>query len=139
MEDRNKFAYVLKCNPIPEIKPNDDGTGYTLPQRIASIRLNNVNDAVLNQLREVGKDKGIEDLIVIDEYKVADMVKRAKAYDLISMKQVDMWLVNHCDYKNYVRIRKNANIDTKVYCDDGAVVDMELTEDEFNELQEMQI
>lgn len=139
MEDRNKFAYVLKCNPIPDIKPNDDGTGYTLPQRIASIRLNNVNDAVLNQLREVGKDKGIEDLIVIDEYKVADMVRRAKAYDLIALKQVDMWLVNHCDYRNYIRIRKNANIDTKVYCDDGAVVDMELTEAEFDELKEMQM
>ena len=138
MEDRNKFAYVLKCNPIPDVKPSDDNT-TTLTQRIASIHLKNINDAVLNNLRQVGKEKGITDLIVIDEYKVADMVKRAKAYDLIALKQVDMWLVNHCDYRNYIRIRKQANIDTKVYCDDGAVVDMELTEDEFYGLKEMQI
>lgn len=138
MEDRNKFAYVLKCNPVVELKPTNEDH-FTIPQRIASIHLQNVNDAVLNELRQVGKDKGINDLIVIDEYKVMDMVKRAKAYDLIAMKQVDMWLVNHCDYENYIRIRKSAKIDTKVYCDDGAVIDTgELTEDEFYGLKEMQ-
>ena len=138
MEDRNKFAYVLKCTPVIELKAKDDEPFLSLPQRIASIRLQNINDHILKELRQVGIDKNINDLIAIDEHKVADMVRRAKAYDLITMKQVDMWLVNHCDYENYVRIRKSANIDNKVYCDDGAVIDMELTEDEFYELKEMQ-
>lgn len=79
-----------------------------------------------------------EILVLIDESKVANYVNVLKAYNLIINKEVDIWLLNNCDYDNYVRIRNQSLIDSKVYCDDGAIIDNQLTRDEFDFLKEIQ-
>lgn len=50
-----------------------------------------------------------------------------KILEILREKRVDLWLVDNCDYENYVRIRKKCEIDSNVYCDDGAVVDYTIT------------
>ena len=57
-------------------------------------------------------------------------------FETIINKDVDIWLVRNCDYENYIRIRKLSLIDSKVYCDDGAVVENQLTKDEFEKIQQ---
>ena len=89
-------------------------------------------------LKEIAEEKGYSEILAIDESKVANYVNVLKAYNLIINKEVDIWLLNNCDYDNYVRIRKQSLIDSKVYCDDGAIIDNQLTRDEFNFLKEIQ-
>lgn len=63
--------------------------------------------------------------------------KQLKALEIIKNKNVDVWLLKNCDYENYCRIRKEAMIDNKIYCDDGAVIDNELTQEEYDFLKEV--
>lgn len=58
-----------------------------------------------------------------------------KILEILREKRVDLWLVDNCDYENYVRIRKKCEIDSNVYCDDGAVVDYTITKNEFGSVQ----
>ena len=69
----------------------------------------------------------------LQEYEIIE--KDLEVLEILREKQVDLWLVDNCDYENYVRIRNNCQIDTKVYCDDGAVVDYTITKEEFELVQ----
>ena len=95
-------------------------------------------DMISDRLKEIAEEKGYSEILVIDESKVANYVNVLKAYNLIINKEVDIWLLNNCDYDNYVRIRNQSLINSKVYCDDGAIIDNQLTRDEFNFLKEIQ-
>lgn len=75
-------------------------------------------------------------LLSSGEKKAFDIIERdLKVLDILREKQVDLWLVDNCDYENYVRIRKRCEIDSNVYCDDGAVIDYTITKEEFELVQ----
>lgn len=69
------------------------------------------------------------------QHKLDIIEKDLEVLEILREKRVDLWLVDNCDYENYVRIRNNCQIDTKVYCDDGAVVDYVITKEEFESVQ----
>ena len=63
-----------------------------------------------------------------------------RLFNLLNDCDIDIWLVKHCDYENYCRIRKlclegTGNADKCVDCD-KEVINLP-TEDEFNELKEV--
>lgn len=62
-----------------------------------------------------------------------------KALEIIVWKNVDIWLIKNADYKTYCRVRKEARVDNTIYCDDGAVVENELTLKEYNFLREISL
>ena len=133
-EEDYKFVYKISCEP--KISPNQDIT--TITQKIIGVRVQMFDEMTMKLLKEIAEEKGYSEILVIDESKVANYVNILKAYNLIINKEVDIWLLNNCDYDNYVRIRKQSLIDSKVYCDDGAIIDNQLTRDEFNFLKEIQ-
>ena len=63
--------------------------------------------------------------------------QKNEALELIIFKDVDIWLLKNADYVNYVRIRNNSLIDSRIYCDDGAIIDNQLTQKEFDFLKEV--
>ena len=133
-EEDYKFVYKISCEP--KISPNQDIT--TIAQKIIGVRVQMFDEMTRKLLKEIAEEKGYSEILAIDESKVANYVNVLKAYNLIINKEVDIWLLNNCDYDNYVRIRKQSLIDSKVYCDDGAIIDNQLTRDEFNFLKEIQ-
>lgn len=133
-EEDYKFVYKISCEP--KISPNQDITAIT--QKIIGVRVQMFDEMTRKLLKEIAEEKGYSEILVIDESKVANYVNVLKAYNLIINKEVDIWLLNNCDYDNYVRIRNQSLINSKVYCDDGAIIDNQLTRDEFNFLKEIQ-
>ena len=133
-EEDYKFVYKISCEP--KISPNQDIT--TIAQKIIGVRVQMFDEMTRKLLKEIAEEKGYSEILVIDESKVANYVNVLKAYNLIINKEVDIWLLNNCDYDNYVRIRNQSLINSKVYCDDGAIIDNQLTRDEFNFLKEIQ-
>ena len=133
-EEDYKFVYKISCEP--KISPNQDFA--TITQKMLATRVKMVDEMTIKLLKEIAEEKGYSEILAIDESKVANFVNVLKAYNLIINKEVDIWLLNNCDYDNYVRIRNQSLIDSKVYCDDGAIIDNQLTRDEFYFLKEMQ-
>ena len=114
-EEDYKFVYKISCEP--KISSNQDFA--TITQKMIATRAKMVNEATIKLLKEIAEEKGYSEILIIDESKVANFVNVLKAYNLIINKEVDIWLLNNCDYDNYVRIRNQSLIDSKVYCDDG--------------------
>lgn len=133
-EEDYKFVYKISCEP--KISTNQDFA--TITQKMLATRVKMVDEMTIKLLKEIAEEKGYSEILAIDESKVANFVNVLKAYNLIINKEVDIWLLNNCDYDNYVRIRNQSLIDSKVYCDDGAIIDNQLTRDEFYFLKEMQ-
>jgi hypothetical protein len=64
--------------------------------------------------------------------------KKEQAFDIIKEYQVDTWLLNQCDYENYIRIRKEARVSIgQIINEDGESVEEEISEEEFNLLKEV--
>ena len=70
---------------------------------------------------KLGEIEDLEDKYNVDVNE--ELFKKAIAFDVIKEKQVDVWLLQQCDYENYVRIRKEAKMED------------ELTEEEYNLLK----
>jgi hypothetical protein len=64
--------------------------------------------------------------------------KKEQAFDIIKEYQVDTWLLNQCDYENYIRIRKEARVSIgQIINEDGKSVEEEISEVEFNLVKEV--
>ena len=78
MDDKEKFIVRISCEP--KITPTDIGAKFV--DKMLTLRVEKVNESVISQLRELMKEKGINELIAIDESKVLEMVKKAQALDI---------------------------------------------------------
>lgn len=79
MGENEKFIVRISCDP--KIEPND--IGAKIVDKMLTLRVEKVNESVISQLRELMKEKGINELIAIDESKVLEMVKKSQAVDII--------------------------------------------------------
>ena len=84
MGENEKFIVRISCEP--KIEPND--IGAKIVDKMLTLRVEKVNESVISQLRELMKEKGINELIAIDESKVLEMVKKSQAFDIISKKGI---------------------------------------------------
>ena len=77
MNEEHKFIYRIVCEP--KITNNDkllDGNFVSnLVTNMATMRLRAIDDSIICNLREIGREKNIDLLIAIDESKVMKMVK----------------------------------------------------------------
>ena len=73
-----KFVYKIKCC---EHKIGFDTN--TIVDKILSTRTKIVDEEVIRHLKNIGEEKGINELILIDESKVLKIIKSLKALEII--------------------------------------------------------
>ena len=81
MGEKEKFIVRISCNP--KIEPFGEDFSTKFVDKILTLRVEKVNESVISQLRELMKEKGINELFAIDESKVIEIVKKAQAFDII--------------------------------------------------------
>ena len=96
-----KFVYKIKgCEHKLDFDTN------TIVDKILSTRAKKVDKEVIRQLKNIGEEKGINELILIDESKVLKMIKSLKALEIIKnigiLKPYETsggqcWLETMCD------------------------------------------
>ena len=88
MEETQKFIYRIVCEP----KITEDYTDFTskLVTNLATTRLRAIDDSVISNLRELGKEKNIDFLIAIDESKVLQLVKEHQVLETIKTKECNI-------------------------------------------------
>ena len=61
-----------------------------------------------------------------------------KTLNLLKEYEVDIWLLKQCDYKSYIRIRKECKIEVKkIKNEEGLIVDYIIPEEDFYYLKEV--
>ena len=86
MDDKEKFIVRISCDP--KITPTDIGAKFV--DKMLTLRAEKVNEIVISQLRDLMKEKGINELIAIDESKVLEMVKNAQALEIIKRTHLNV-------------------------------------------------
>ena len=73
-----KFVYKIKsCENKFGFDTN------TIVEKILYTRAKKVDEEIIKQLKNIGEEKGINELILIDESKVLKMIKSLKALEII--------------------------------------------------------
>ena len=73
-----KFLYKIKgCEHKLDFDTN------TIVDKILSTRTKKVDEEVIRQLRNIGEERGINELILIDESKVLNLIKAVRALETI--------------------------------------------------------
>ena len=122
MKQEDKFVFTISCNP--EFSSLEKDT-VNFIDRITILRIKQIDSGIINQLREIGKERGINTLIAIDETKVIKMAKKAEALEIIKNKPFNtIWFTYYKDYEEYC-------LDAE-YADESK----RLTEEEWNFLKE---
>ena len=86
MGEKEKFIVRISCDP--KIEPLGEDFSTKFVDKILTLRVEKVNESVISQLRDLMKEKGVNELYAIDESKVLEIVKKAQAFDIISKKGV---------------------------------------------------
>lgn len=84
MLEENKFIYSISFDPLTklELKPND--YLFTIKDEIVTVREKTINQAILDQLQEIGKSRECSTLIAINEEKLIDLVRKAEIFDILN-------------------------------------------------------
>lgn len=104
-----KFVYKIKgCENKFGFDTN------TIVEKILSTRAKKVDEEIIKQLKNIGEEKGINELILIDESKVLDLIKAVRALEIIKEKQVNVnciisgWsLGKYNSYKTHISLTKD--------------------------------
>lgn len=94
MNDNDKFIVKISCEP--KIEPTD--IGAKIVDKMLTLRVEKVNESVISQLRDLMKEKGINELYAIDESKVLEIVKKAQAFEIIKEKGI-YWGIDYQPYE----------------------------------------
>lgn len=113
-----KFVYKIKgCENKFGFDTN------TIVEKILSTRAKKVDEEVIKQLKNIGEEKGINELILIDERKVLKMIKSLKVLEIIKEKEVNVFIFLH-----------SGNLETY---NDMVEDSRKLTKEEYNLLKEV--
>lgn len=78
-----KFVYKIKgCENKFDIVTNNFDIN-PIVEKILSTRAKKVDEEIIKQLKNIGKEYGINELILIDESKVLKMIKSLKVLEII--------------------------------------------------------
>ena len=80
MGEKEKFIVRISCDP--KIEPLED-SGTKIVDKMLTLRVEKVNESVISQLRDLMKEKGINELYVIDESKVLEFVPEFHEHNLL--------------------------------------------------------
>ena len=85
-----KFVYKIKgCENKFGFDTN------TIVEKILSTRAKKVDEEIIKQLKNIGEEKGINELILIDESKVLNLIKAVRALEIIKEKEVNVFIFLH--------------------------------------------
>ena len=104
-----KFVYKIKgCENKFDFDIN------TIVEKILSTRAKKVDEEIIKQLKNIGEEKGINELILIDESKVLKMIKSLKALEIIKEHLLDIdWFLQFVkqdiSYQHYVYCVEQSN------------------------------
>ena len=90
MNEEHKFIYRIVCEPKLDVKEENDI--YSITQKITTARLKLIDEGIIGQLREIMREKGITELIAIDESKVLRMLKDLELFEI--MRKMYMTNIN---------------------------------------------
>ena len=123
MVEENKFIFSISFDPLTklEMKPND--YLFTIKDEIVTTREKTINQAILDQLREIGRARNCSTLIAIDEEKLMDLVRKAEIFDILCQKLrfdtakqypdntpiMSLWLNDYCKFGNF-------QVTDEIYC-----------------------
>ena len=121
---------------------------YKEPIQIIETALKNYEELTSKPVILYGRTHGQTQALIdticknYKEVKITNLddEKKLKALGLLDDCDIDIWLLKHCDYENYCRIRRlcleaTGNADKCSDCD-KEVINLP-TEEEFNELKEV--
>ena len=95
MNEEHKFIYRIVCEP--KITNNDkllDGNFVSnLVTNMATMRLRAIDDSIISNLREIGREKNIDLLIGIDESKIMNIVNDLEVLAIIEKKNVAITMI----------------------------------------------
>ena len=91
MGEKEKFIVRISCDP--KIEPFGEDFSTKFVDKILTLRVEKVNESVISQLRDLMKEKGVNELYAIDESKVLEIVKKAQAFDIIKEKNVAITMI----------------------------------------------
>ena len=114
MNEEEKFVVRISCEP--KITPTD--ISAEIVDKMLTLRAEKVNEIVISQLRDLMKEKGVNELIAIDESKVLEIVKKAQVlnhieeslkygYVFIGYNEDNEPLFQFADRKLFEEIKKN--------------------------------
>lgn len=64
--------------------------------------------------------------------QIRSLRKYCKVLEIIDEYQVDVWLLKQCDYENYIRIRKEAEVSIgQIVNENGILSEDEIPQEEF--------
>ena len=122
MGEKEKFIVRISCDP--KIEPFGEDFSTKFVDKILTLRVEKVNESVISQLRDLMKEKGINELYAIDESKVLEIVKKAQAFDIIKEKKVNVEnFINTCSKMSYKQY--------KFMWNDGCFMGINMTSKEF--------
>jgi len=121
MKEEDKFVFTISCNPRFETTPKDDITSIT--EKICTMRIKQIDEGIIGQLREIGRENGVNTLIAIDESKVLNFIKKVEAFEIIKSKDVTIGAIKALTFKEYNMYAKQ--VGTKM-----------LTREEYNSIRE---
>ena len=86
-----KFVYKIQgCEHKLDFDTN------TIVDKILSTRTKQVDEEVIKQLRNIGEERGINELILIDESKVLNLIKAVRALEIIKrFTHYDIYFLNY--------------------------------------------
>ena len=113
-----KFVYKVKgCEHKVDFDTN------AIVDKMLSTRTKKVNEEIIRHLRNIGNEKGINELILIDESKVLKIIKSLQAFEIIKKKNVNIEILKLSkDYFEY---------------DAGTYKSIPLTQEEYDLLKEV--
>lgn len=86
MVEENKFIFSISFDPLTKLEMKQNDYLFTIKDEIITCREQTINEAILAQLREIGKNRGCSTLIAIDETKLMDLVRKAEIFDILNEK-----------------------------------------------------
>ena len=84
LDEKYKFVYRISCEPRMSGKNNCT----TIAQKIIGTRIKMFNNMTIDLLKQIAEEKGYSDLLIVDEEKVANMIKAVKVLELIKNKGI---------------------------------------------------
>lgn len=130
-----KIRYKKLCVMVDKWNKGELNFIPTCPKQIYDIQIIGMK-TYLDVLKERAKMENID--VEERDMNENELDKYKKAFDIIKEYIVDIWLLENCDYENYIRIRKECLIENnKSITEDGKITDDVIPENLFNKLKEI--
>lgn len=144
MKDEYRFITPIHIDnqKFPEIKEDNLGSLIaSYVDKMAIKRVKAFNIGIIDNIREIGRENGIDLLAVIDEEKLLNMVlrleKQDKALEIIKEKDVNVYWFRYVHKRHKEIETRSLYLNSFQAYNGGVKVERRLTEEEYDLLKEV--